>query len=70
MLWLDKYERQARLMPGLLALLPVAITITALGLQNASVVSIAASLVSMAGGPILLSDTVRSFGLRAQRQLW
>lgn len=70
MLWLDKYERQARLAPGLLALLPVAVTIAALGFRSAPVISIVASLVSVAGGPMLLADTVRSFGLKAQAELW
>jgi hypothetical protein len=69
-LWLDKYERRARLVPGLLALLPVAVTITALGLRQAPVVSVVVSLLSLAGGPVLLADTVRSLGLRAQDRLW
>jgi hypothetical protein len=69
-LWLDKYERQARLVPGVLALLPVAITVTALGLKHASVVSVIVSLLSLAGGPIVLADTVRSLGLKAQGKLW
>jgi len=70
MLWLDRYERRARLAPGLLALLPVAVTITALGLRNAPVVSAVVSLLSLAGGPVLLADTVRSFGAKAQLKLW
>jgi hypothetical protein len=69
-LWLDKYERQARLVPGVVALLPVAITVTALGLRHASVVSVIVSLLSLAGGPIVLADTVRSLGLKAQSKLW
>jgi hypothetical protein len=69
-LWLDKYERQARLVPGLLALLPVAVTVTALGLNQAPVVSVVVSLLSLAGGPVLLADTVRSLGLKAQDELW
>jgi len=70
LLWLDKYERQARLVPGLLALLPVAVTVTALGLREAPVVSVVISLLSLAGGPVLLADTVRSLGLKAQEGLW
>src|SRR6266852_7080577 len=69
-LWLDKYERQARLVPGLLALLPVAVTVTALGLRQAPVVSVVVSLFSLAGGPVLLADTVRGLGLKAQGDLW
>jgi hypothetical protein len=70
MLWLDRYERRARLAPGLLALLPVAVTITALGLRDAPVVSAVVSLLSLAGGPVLLADTVRTFGTKAQEKLW
>jgi hypothetical protein len=68
-LWLDKYERQARLVPGLLALLPVAVTVTALGLRQAPVVSAVVSLLSLVGGPVVLADTVRSLGLKTQDYL-
>jgi hypothetical protein len=69
-LWLDKYERYARVAPGLLAVLPVVITATALGYRQVPVVSVAVSLLSLAGGPVLLADTVRQFGQRAQDRLW
>lgn len=67
---LDRYEWQARLVPGLLALLPVAITIAALGLRHAPVVSVILSLVSLAGGAVLLADVVRGLGLQTQELLW
>lgn len=67
---LDRYEWQARLVPGLLALLPVAVTITALGLRHAPVVSVILSVLSLAGGAVLLADVVRGLGLKAQQQLW
>ncbi len=70
MLWLDKYERYARVAPGLFAVLPVVITVTALGYRQVPVVSVAVSLLSLAGGPVLLADTVRQFGQRAQDKLW
>ena len=70
LLWLDKYERPTRFVPGLLALLPVAVTVTALGFRQAPVVSGVVSLLSLAGGPVLLADTVRSLGLKAQGKLW
>jgi hypothetical protein len=70
LLSLDKYERQARLLPGLLALLPVVVTVTALGFRQAPVISVAASVLSVAGGAVLLADIVRSLGLKAQRSLW
>jgi hypothetical protein len=69
-LWLDKYERYARIAPGLLALLPLVVTVTALGYRQVPVVSVVVSLLSLAGGPVLLADTVRQFGQRAQDKLW
>jgi hypothetical protein len=69
-LGLDKYEWQARLVPGMLAIFPVAVTITALGLRHGSVVSVIASLLSLAGGAVFLADVVRRLGVAAQRRLW
>ena len=69
-IWLDKYERPTRLGPGLLALLPVAVTVTALGFRQVPVVSGVVSFLSLAGGPVLLADIVRSLGLKAQGKLW
>ena len=51
MMWLDAYERRCRLAPGLLALVPVAVTIVALGIRDAPVVSAAISILSLASGP-------------------
>lgn len=70
MLWLDAYERRARLAPGLLALLPVAIAVTVLGLREAPIVSSCVGLISVTGGPLLLATYVRVAGLRAQDRLW
>ena len=70
MLWLDPYERRCRLAPGLLALLPVAVTITALGIKDAPVVSVALSILSLASGPVLIASVVRGKGLAAQDALW
>ena len=70
MMWLDAYERRCRLAPGLLALLPIAVAITALGLRSAPVVSVAISLLSVISGPVLIASVVRRMGLGAQDQLW
>ena len=69
-LWLDKYERQARLVPGLFAVLPIPITVTALGFGRVPVISAVVSLLSLMGGPVLLADTVRRMGRKAERELW
>ncbi len=70
MLWLDKYERYARVSPGLLALIPIPVTVTTLGFRQAPVISVTASVLSIAGGPVLLADTIRQFGQRTQDKLW
>lgn len=70
MLWLSKYERQARLVPGLLVLLPVPVTIIALGLQGAPIFSTLGSLLSLVGGPVILASVIRSLGLAEQEKLW
>jgi len=70
MMWLDAYERRCRLLPGLLAVMPIAIAITALGIKDAPVVSAALGLLSLAGGPVLIASVVRRKGLAAQDALW
>jgi hypothetical protein len=70
MIWLDSYERRSRLVPGLLALLPVAVTVLALGLNRIPLIAVAGSLLSAAGGPLLLAGLVRHLGLQAQDGLW
>src|ERR1700733_952850 len=70
MTWLDAYERRCRLAPGLLALIPVTVLITALGVRSAPVVSGALSILSLAGGPVLLASFVRGRGHAAQDRLW
>lgn len=70
MLWLDAYERRARLAPGLLALLPIAFAVVALGLRKVPAASVAIGVLSAAGGPVLLAGLVRRFGLAAQATLW
>jgi hypothetical protein len=70
MLWLDSYERRCRLAPGLFALLPLTVVVTALGLRHAAVVSVAISVLSLAFGPVLVASVVRKFGYAAQDELW
>jgi hypothetical protein len=69
-LYLDAYERQARLAPGLMALLPVSITVVALGWRNLGVVSVVVGSFTAIGGPGFLADTVRGKGVNAQNHLY
>lgn len=70
MLWLDEYERRARLVPALLALLPISVLIAAFGLNKLPAVSFPLSVVSLGGGPVVMADMVRQFGRKAEAKLW
>lgn len=70
MLWLDDYDRRARLVPGLLAVLPIAIAVVALGARDNPVVSTIGGLLSTAGGPVILASYVRHRGLALQERLF
>lgn len=59
---LGPYERKARLTPGLYAVLPVAVTIAALGLDQYPLVAGLTGLLGAAGGSWLLSMVVGDFG--------
>ncbi|MEU6218930.1 hypothetical protein ABZ845_15610 [Streptomyces sp. NPDC047022] len=69
-LWLDAYERRARLAPGLLVLLPVNVALAVLGLSKAPVVVSVLTALSLAGGPIVLAELVRHQGRKVQEKLW
>lgn len=69
MIWLDDYERRARLVPGLWLLAPVIIAGVILGLDDYPVVSLAAGGVSAFGGPVLLAGYVRQRGLAFEDKL-
>ncbi|MEU9388919.1 hypothetical protein AB0D86_02825 [Streptomyces sp. NPDC048324] len=70
MLWLDDYERRARLAPGLLALLPISVALAVLGLSKAPVVVSVLTALSLAGGPVVLAELVRHQGRKVQEALW
>lgn len=67
--WLDPYDVKARLLPGLLILLPAIIYFGLVwGPKNPVLVTLS-SILSVCGGPYLLANFVRSLGLRAQKRL-
>lgn len=67
---LSRYERRARLTPGLMAMLPISFAITALGLERIPVVACFVGLLSAAGGTYVVSVLVAAAGLHAQKALW
>ncbi|MGH2705128.1 MAG: hypothetical protein ACRDJ4_08540 [Actinomycetota bacterium] len=69
MIWLDAYERKARLLPGLLVVIPVMIVIAAVGLREQPMVAFIGGLLGATGSPVLLVNTVRDRGLKVQEIL-
>jgi hypothetical protein len=70
MLWLNDYERRARLLPGLVAIFPIVIVLVTLGLRQLAVVSSFVSGLTVIGGPALLAGAVRHWGQKAEHRLW
>ena len=69
-MWLDEYERAARLAPGLIALLPIPLLVTAFGLKRDPVVAILLSLLIAVGGPLVLAKYVRWRGRALETVLY
>ncbi|WP_126896824.1 hypothetical protein [Streptomyces sp. WAC 01325] len=69
--FLNVYERRARLVPGVLAIVPVIVLFAALGLRQIPVVSYVLGLLAVAGvGPVLIVGAVRNFGKAVEQRLW
>lgn len=67
---LDPYDVKARLIPGLLVLVPaVAFLVLLYGRQSPAVVGLA-TVLSSCGGPYLLANFVRTWGQHAQDRLF
>jgi hypothetical protein len=67
---LDPYDLTARVLPGLLVLLPAILFVALLyGAKNPIAVALA-SVLGACGGPYLLSSFVRTWGQRAQDRLF
>jgi hypothetical protein len=70
MVWLDDYERRARLVPGLLLVAPVAVTIVMFGLRTNPVVAAIVGSLAAFGAPVVLANFVRHRGLGVQEGLY
>jgi len=68
--WLDEYDREARLVPALLAILPLALTAIGLGVQdNAILVSVIAALLAV-GVPMVVAKQVADRGRTIEAALF
>ncbi|WP_158711508.1 hypothetical protein [Streptomyces xylophagus] len=68
---LNAYERRARLVPGVLAIVPLIVLFAVLGLRQIPAVSYALGILAVAGvGPVLIVGAVRNFGKAVERRLW
>lgn len=70
MVGFDEYDRKARLTPGLLAVLPLALLIVSLGLKRYPAIAVASGVLVAAGGAYLLTVLVRHLGRRIEPELW
>lgn len=68
-LLLSSYERRARLIPGLVALLPISVTLGALGWSKIPVIATIGAVLVAAGGPMILAHFVGDRGRAAQAVL-
>jgi hypothetical protein len=69
-MWLDDYERPARLVPGLLATAPIAIALIGFGVRDNTLHAGVSSLMIAVGAPLVLAKHVRERGLGTQRKLY
>lgn len=67
---LDPYDLTARLLPGLLVLLPAILCIAVLYGAKSPIAVALGSVLATCGGPYLLSSFVRTWGQRAQERLF
>ena len=67
---LDPYDLTARLLPGLLVLLPAILCIAVLYGAKSPLAVALGSVLATCGGPYLLSSFVRTWGQRAQDRLF
>jgi hypothetical protein len=68
--WLDEYERRARLIPGLLVIFPLAILLSVLSLRQLPTVSYAMGAAAIIGMPVVVADIVRQRGRKTEKTLW
>jgi len=67
---LDRYDLTARLLPGMLVLLPAILCIALLYGAKSPIAVALSSVLATCGGPYLLSSFVRTWGQRAQDRLF
>lgn len=70
MVWIDEYDRKARLIPGFLVVLPAAVAVVALGIKSNAVIASIGGLLAAIGGPFMVVRAVRSRGLATQKRLF
>jgi hypothetical protein len=66
----DKYEMRARVFPGLLACLPIAVLVSTFGWKRYPAIAVVIGLIVAAGGTYVMSLIVRHLGRSIQPGLW
>jgi len=70
MVWLDSYERRARLIPGLVLVAPIAVTIVMFGFKDDPLVAWIVGALTAFGAPVVLANFVRHKGLEVEDHLY
>lgn len=60
--WLDEYDREARLAPAMLALLPLALIAIGLGMENNAILTSVVAALLAVGAPVILAKQVADRG--------
>lgn len=66
----DRYDRNARLAPALLVLLPAVVAIIALYGKSLGILGTVVSTIGLCGGWVMLADWARSRGKATEQALW
>lgn len=68
--WLDEYDREARLAPALLAILPLVLTAIGLGLENNAILASVIAALLAGGVPMILAKQVADRGRAIEAKLF
>lgn len=69
LLWMDDYDRTARLVPGLLVVLPIAIVLIGLGVRENPLSATLSVVAVTVGAPLVLAKHVRRRGRKLEKRL-
>lgn len=70
LMWLDDYDRNARLVPGLLLISPIVVALVGFGVRDDPIIAVICGVLVSFGAPVLLAKHVRRRGKLLEQQLY